>query len=35
MACDGRSRAKILLMTIQVNLVPIPSEARVRQQKFI
>ena len=31
---DGESVAKILIMTIQVNLVPIPSEAGMRQHKF-
>ena len=32
--CDGRIMAKFLIITIQVNLVPIPSEAGRRQHKF-
>jgi len=31
---DGRSEAKILIMTIQVNLVPISCETGMRQHKF-
>ena len=32
--CDGRIIAKFLITTIQVNLVPIPSEVWRRQHKF-
>ena len=32
--CDGRVMAKCLITTIQVNMVPIPSEAWRRQHKF-
>ena len=32
--CDGRSVTKIFKATIQVNFVPIPSEAGLRQHKF-
>jgi len=32
--CDGRLMAKILITTIQVNLVPYPSEMWRRQHKF-
>jgi len=31
---DGRLIAKVLIMTIQVNLVPNPSEMWRRQHKF-
>jgi len=31
---DGGSVANILIMTIQVNFVPIPSEVGIRQHKF-
>ena len=32
--CDGRLMAKILIMTIQANLVPNSSETWKRQHKF-
>ena len=32
--CDGKSVKKILIATIQVNFVPIPSEAGMRQHTF-
>ena len=32
--CDVRLVAKILITAIQMNLMPIPSEAGMRQHKF-
>jgi len=33
-SCDGKLMAKILIMTIQENLVPNPSETCKKQHKF-